>query len=177
MGRYRSGLCGATQAIFAIAFALSSGSIIYTWLKTKNVKALGQYVLGAVLSFGLTHLYMYWVIQYSSGFVWEIGHLGQMLFITLVVGTTYKTSMHGAMFYKTPFWLSWFSAFGGLTWFILSFISMLRQKLSLLNFWWLCLFRQQVFSHSLTRLIGLKFLTFQPIYYHAFRYLYLYDPL
>ena len=135
------GLCGATQAIFAIAFALASCSAVYSWLKSYEFTHLRKYIAGGLIGFILPHLYMYWVIRCSEGFVW--GNWSSWSDILHYFGGNDYVQNEQAWRYvldNSLAWLVWVSAFGGLTWLCLSLISMIKQGLNTIAYWCLCLF-------------------------------------
>ena len=126
------GACGATNAIFAIAFGLSLLWLLSPW----RPRAFGLLALGTALGFGLPHLYMLWAVSASTGFVWgDFSSLeGALHYLS---GADYRGTGHSAWSSASANLLEWvvwsFEVGAGLwcTLAALSFVSSLRARR-----WW-----------------------------------------
>ena len=135
------GLCGATQAIFAVAFGLSSLILLYQIYKFSSHVNIVKYVLGVVLGFTLPHLYIYWAIEYSDGFVW--GNWSSWADVLHYFGgADYVQNEH--TWTNVPqnmmTWFSWFISFGGLAWMLITGLAIFKTLFNRLNYWFFCLF-------------------------------------
>ena len=64
------GLCGSTHAIFALAYTLASSHFIVSFLSQRQWYKVLWYIVGMVSSFIIAHIYLFWAVLYSEGFVW-----------------------------------------------------------------------------------------------------------
>jgi hypothetical protein len=123
------GACGASNAVFAVAFGLAGlwGGLPFT------KRAWGWAALGALLGFSLPHLYLLWVVlsseANSEAFVW--GSLSTWEGLTYYLsGADYRGTAHAAWSSAPEHllaWLAWALPLGPLVpWCLMGSISALR---------------------------------------------------
>lgn len=118
------GLCGATNAIFAIAFGLN-----LLWVLRPNVLLIWTRLLGGTLGgFVLPHLYFGWIIYASDGFIWGdfTSISGAWAYLT---GSDYRGTGHSAWLSLPAHfieWLWWSFENGAWLWCILTILLSIR---------------------------------------------------
>lgn len=135
------GVCGATQAVFAVGFTIAGGGVYLIWLRQRMWFNFIHLAMGMMIGFTLPHLYMLWSVVYSDGFIWG-NWLTWSDVLRYFSGGDYVGNEHAwsLVIGNTTKWLFWFGAQGGSVWLILSVIGLVVVWRTHLIWWCMCLF-------------------------------------
>lgn len=131
------GLCGATQPIFAIGFGLASVIKFVTEDSERRWSMRRDHVIGVLLGFLTPHLYLWWAVEHSTGFIW-----GNWDSWTSAVdyfrGRDYRLNHYtwSSVTDNLIAWLQWANQRGHLLWCILSLAGVAWAR-SITLVWWL----------------------------------------
>ena len=131
------GLCGATQPIFAVGFGLATIPHFINTLRRRNLVSCGAFVAGVCAGFTAPHLYIWWAIERSTGFVWGNWDSWDSA-IAYFSGHDYRLNHYrwASVQDNLISWVNWASLRGHLLWCLLSIVGLILARSRVLV-WWL----------------------------------------